>query len=98
MARTINGKMTGRAASTDLRDLRERLSDEANPNSPLWKWRLSQAFAKIRANRYWAEVWDSHLVPEKASYRRHTELANQIIAGELTLPKTSTASRKKRAG
>jgi hypothetical protein len=61
----------------------ELVQEQSNPNSSYWQGRLAQAFKKIVADEHLADIWDSVLVPEKATFRAHALLAEQIVRGEL---------------
>jgi hypothetical protein len=83
MARTINGNLTGKAASTARRELNEQIEEMNIPNSDYWKTRLDNAMEVITSRPELEEVWDSDLVPDHTDYMTHALLAEKIVSGEL---------------
>ena len=58
---------------------------DPEPNDPYWQDKLNEAKDKIAADPALVAVWESDIVPAKATYRDHFELAKKIIDGEIKL-------------
>lgn len=84
MARTINGNYTGRAAATELREQRawlfEQQSQAINPNSQYWVARFTTAITELLEHATLEALWDSELVPDNATYKRHCQMAEALLS------------------
>ena len=58
---------------------------DPEPNDQYWQDKLNEAKDKIAADPALVAVWESDIVPAKATYRDHFELAKKIINGEIKL-------------
>ena len=77
MARTLNLRLAGRAAATELADFRDFLGSVADPNSYYWRLRRDRAISKFDASCW--QIWDSPFVPDPATFETHAEFAEAII-------------------
>lgn len=54
------------------------------PNDPYWQDKLSILLERIESNESWTQIWESPIVPDRATYKEHARLAQAIIDGKLT--------------
>lgn len=85
MARTLYGNLTGAAARTDLADRRRALLDDA-PNGYDWQRRLVLALNEMDDYEHLVAIWESGIVPAKATYRKHAQLAELLLQYKDVVP------------
>lgn len=82
MAHTTRGNLTGKAASVDIAQRRAEIEEDRfyyRPNGLYWEQRQLKALYELADYPVLVEIWDSGLIPSRATYKRLYELATWLL-------------------